>query len=146
MNELKRIENERKERERVISQDVQKFVQQQDPHVLTSNNSIQRTASASSRRSSINQEYLQRLNSSSNRVSTTQKIVNSSSRHISHLVVFLSQTTFEPPVGIKFPEFKRPGVFLRSQRVSSSSRYLHTLFDQLDDPPIVNPQQKISGH
>ena len=76
MNELKRIENERKERERIISQDVQKFVQQQDPHVLTSTNSIQRTASSSSRRSSINQEYLQRLNSSTNRVSTTQKIVN----------------------------------------------------------------------
>lgn len=77
MNELKRIENERKERERVISQDVQKFVQQQDPNILTSNNSsIQRTTSSSSRRSSINQEYLQRLNSNStNRVSTTQKIV-----------------------------------------------------------------------
>lgn len=83
MNELKRIENERKERERVISQDVQKFVQQQDPHVLTSNNSsIQRTASSSSRRSSINQEYLQRLNSSTNRISTTQKIVIKSSRII----------------------------------------------------------------
>ncbi len=75
MNELKRIENERKERERVISHDVQKFVQQQDPNVLTTNNSIQRTVSSSSRRSSINQDYLQRLNNSSNRISTTQKIV-----------------------------------------------------------------------
>ena len=75
MNELKRIENERKERERIISQDVQKFVQQQDPNVLIGNNSIQRTASSSSRRSSINQDYLQRLNIPSNRVSTTQKIV-----------------------------------------------------------------------
>ncbi|CAF2376466.1 unnamed protein product [Rotaria sp. Silwood2] len=100
MNELKRIENERKERERVISQDVQKFVQQQDQNVLTINNSIQRTVSSSSRRSSINQEYLQRLNSSSNRTSTTQRI-----------------TTCDPPAGIKFPEFKRPGVFLRSQRM-----------------------------
>jgi hypothetical protein len=102
MNELKRIENERKERERIISHDVQKFVQQQDPNVLTTNNSIQRTVSSSSRRSSINQDYLQRLNSSSNRTPiTTQRI-----------------TSFEPPAGIKFPEFKRPGVFLRSQRVS----------------------------
>ncbi len=75
MNELKRIENERKERERVISHDVQKFVQQQDSNVLTTNNSIQRTVSSSSRRSSINQDYLQRLNNSSNRISTTQKIV-----------------------------------------------------------------------
>lgn len=32
--------------------------------------------------------------------------------------ISIFQTTFEPPVGIKFPEFKRPGVFLRSQRVS----------------------------
>ncbi|CAF5132767.1 unnamed protein product, partial [Rotaria magnacalcarata] len=46
------------------------------------------------------QDYLQRLNSSSNRTSTTQRI-----------------TTCDPPVGIKFPEFKRPGVFLRSQRM-----------------------------
>ena len=74
MNELKRIESERKERERVISQDVQKFVQQQEQ----ANNSIQRTVSSSSRRSSINQDYLHRLNSSSNRNSTTQKIVSSS--------------------------------------------------------------------
>lgn len=96
MNELKRIESERKERERVIAQDVQKFVQQQEQ----ANNSIQRTVSSSSRRSSINQDYLHRLNSSSNRNSTTQKI-----------------TTFEPTAGIKFPEFKRPGVFLRSQRM-----------------------------
>jgi hypothetical protein len=75
MNELKRIENERKERERIISHDVQKFVQQQDPNVLTTNNSIQRTVSSSSRRSSINQDYLQRFNNPSNRISTTQKIV-----------------------------------------------------------------------
>lgn len=75
MNELKRIESERKERERIISQDVQKFVPQQDQNILPTNNSIQRTASSSSRRSSINQDYLQRLNSSSTRVSTTQRIV-----------------------------------------------------------------------
>ena len=75
MNELKRIENERKERERIISHDVQKFVQQQDPNVVTSNTPIPRTASASSRRSSINQDYLQRFSNPSNRVSTTQKIV-----------------------------------------------------------------------
>lgn len=77
MNELKRIENERKERERIISQDVQKFVHQQDQNVTTTttNNSIQRTTSSSSRRSSVNQDYLQRLNSSSGRVSTTQRIV-----------------------------------------------------------------------
>jgi hypothetical protein len=75
MNELKRIENERKERERIISHDVQKFVQQQDANVLTTNNSIQRTVSSSSRRSSINQDYLQRFNNPSNRISTTQKIV-----------------------------------------------------------------------
>jgi len=75
MNELKRIESERKERERIIAQDMQKFVQQSDPNVLTTNNSVQRTASSSSRRSSMNQDYLQRLNSSSNRTSTTQKIV-----------------------------------------------------------------------
>ena len=88
MNELKRIENERKERERIISHDVQKFVQQQDPNIITTNNSIQRTVSSSSRRSSINQDYLQRLNSSSHRPSiTTQRT-----------------TSFEPPVGIKFPE------------------------------------------
>ncbi|UJR10597.1 hypothetical protein I4U23_014794 [Adineta vaga] len=102
MNELKRIESERKERERIISQDVQKFVQQQDSNVLTTTvtTPIQRTVSSSSRRSSVNQDYLQRLNSSTNRTPTTQRI-----------------TTFEPPVGIKFPEFKRPGVFLRSQRM-----------------------------
>ncbi len=76
MNELKRIENERKERERVISHDVQKFVQQQDPNILTTHNSIPRTVSSSSRRSSINQDYLQRLNSSTNRIPTTPKIVN----------------------------------------------------------------------
>jgi hypothetical protein len=77
MNELKRIENERKERERIISQDVQKFVQQQDTNISKTNtsSSIQRTISSSSRRSSINQDYLQRFNNSSNRVSTTQKIV-----------------------------------------------------------------------
>ncbi|CAF1264732.1 unnamed protein product [Adineta steineri] len=105
MNELKRIENERKERERIISHDVQKFVQQQDPGIITTTTTtattpIQRTVSSSSRRSSINQDYLQRLNSSSNRTPTTQRT-----------------TTFEPPAGIKFPEFKRPGVFLRSQRM-----------------------------
>ena len=77
MNELKRIENERKERERIISHDVQKFVQQQDQNIITTTttNPIQRTVSSSSRRSSINQDYLQRLNSTSNRSSTTQKIV-----------------------------------------------------------------------
>jgi hypothetical protein len=75
MNELKRIESERKERERIISHDVQKFVQQQDSNVLTPNNSIQRTVSSSSRRSSINQDYLQRFNNPTNRISTTQKIV-----------------------------------------------------------------------
>jgi hypothetical protein len=75
MNELKRIESERKERERIISHDVQKFVQQQDQNIITTHNSIQRTVSSSSRRSSINQEYLQRLNSTSNRSSTTQRIV-----------------------------------------------------------------------
>ncbi|CAF0876785.1 unnamed protein product [Adineta ricciae] len=101
MNELKRIESERKERERIISHDVQKFVQQQDPHVtITATTPTQRTTPSSSRRSSINQEYLQRLNNSTNRTPTLQRT-----------------TTFEPPVGIKFPEFKRPGVFLRSQRM-----------------------------
>jgi hemerythrin-like domain-containing protein len=90
MNELKRIENERKERERIISQDVQKFVQQQDPHILTTNNSIQRTISSSSRRSSINQDYLQRFNNSSNRISTTQKIV----KKIKFLFYFISKFLF----------------------------------------------------
>ena len=77
MNELKRIENERKERERIISQDIQKFVQHQDQNHSITNNTIQRTASSSSssRRSSMNQDYLQRLNSSSNRTTTTQRIV-----------------------------------------------------------------------
>jgi hypothetical protein len=75
MNELKRIENERKERERIISHDVQKFVQQQDPNVLTNNTPIPRTTSSSSRRSSINQDYLQRYSNTSNRASTTQKVV-----------------------------------------------------------------------
>ena len=114
MNELKRIESERKERERVISQDVQKFVQQQEQ----ANNSIQRTVSSSSRRSSINQDYLHRLNSSSNRNSTSQKIVSSSNSDVILTEIVFVQTTFEPPAGIKFPEFKRPGVFLRSQRVT----------------------------
>lgn len=121
MNELKRIENERKERERVISQDVQKFVQQQDPNIIitnNNNNSIQRTTSSSSRRSSINQDYLQRLNNSSNRISTTQKIVKRNFYLKTSFQILFFKTTFEPPVGIKFPEFKRPGVFLRSQRVS----------------------------
>ena len=76
MNELKRIESERKERERIISHDVQKFVQQQDPHVtITATTPTQRTTPSSSRRSSINQEYLQRLNSSTNRTPTLQRTV-----------------------------------------------------------------------
>jgi CRISPR/Cas system-associated protein Cas10 (large subunit of type III CRISPR-Cas system) len=92
MNELKRIENERKERERIISHDVQKFVQQQDPNVLTTNNSIQRTASSSSRRSSINQDYLQRFSNSSNRTSTTQKIVIR--KKVKYLFSFISMLFF----------------------------------------------------
>ena len=75
MNELKRIEAERKERERVISQDVQKFVQQQEP-ITQNQNHIQRTPSSSSRRSSANQDHVQRSTNSSNRSSTTQKLVS----------------------------------------------------------------------
>jgi hypothetical protein len=88
MNELKRIESERKERERSISHDVQKFVQQQDQNVLIqTTNPIQRTVSSSSRRSSINQDYLQRLNSSSNRTPITQRTVNEK-RHKSNFYSF----------------------------------------------------------
>ncbi|CAF1323639.1 unnamed protein product [Didymodactylos carnosus] len=115
--ELKRIESERKERERIISQDVQKFattmnnnnnpeidstiqsIQQQTPPMDTSStpSSSRRTSSTvTDLRRSISEKDKGAL---SNRNSTT------------------SRGSIAEHVGIKFPEFKRPGVFLRSQRM-----------------------------
>ncbi|CAF1124891.1 unnamed protein product [Didymodactylos carnosus] len=115
--ELKRIESERKERERIISQDVQKFATTMNNHnhleIDSTLQSVQprispmdtsSTVTLSERKSSTTTDLRHLASEKDRGTFSTQNVTTARGPTTEH-------------IGIKFSEFKRPGVFLQSQRM-----------------------------